>query len=52
VAQYTFEASIESGTRVRPTTDAYLDALAQTRPTLDSTDIAAFTQDIERFQRS
>jgi SpoVK/Ycf46/Vps4 family AAA+-type ATPase len=52
VAQYTFEASIESGTRVRPTTGAYLDALAQTRPTLDSTDIAAFTQDIERFQRS
>lgn len=52
VAQYTFEASLDSGARVRPSTDVYLDALTQTRPTLDDADIAAFTKDIERFQRS
>jgi len=52
VAQYTFEASLDSGARVRPSTAVYLDALTQTRPTLDDADIAAFTQDIERFQRS
>ena len=41
-----------SDARVRPGTDVYLDALTQTRPTLDDADIAALTQDIERFLRS
>ena len=52
VAQATFETSLRTGSRARATTADYLGALAQTRPTLDAADIAAFRDDIDRFQRS
>ena len=51
VAQATFEATLNSGSRVRASTDDYLRAVRQTRPTLDEGAIAAFDRDIEAYQR-
>ena len=51
VAQATFEATLASGTRVRATTDDYLKAVQQTRPSLDQEAIASFDRDITAYQR-
>ncbi len=52
VAQATFEATLTTGGRVRATTQDYLEAVRQTRPTLDADDVVRFRRDIERFQRT
>ena len=52
VAQSTFESSLDTSSRVRANTQAYLTAIQQTRPTLGPSDVANFADDIERFQRS
>lgn len=52
VAQTTFEATLAGGVRVRATTQAYLTAVAATRPTLAADDVARFAEDIEAYQRS
>ncbi len=52
VAQATFEATLTSGARVRATTEDYLRAVQQTRPTLDAADVVRFQHDIERYQRT
>ena len=52
VAQATFEATLAGGSRVRATTQDYLQAVQQTRPTLDADDVVRFRRDIERFQRT
>ena len=52
VAQATFEATLAEGSRVRATTQDYLDAVRQTRPTLAPDDVVGFAHDIERYQRS
>ena len=51
VAQATFEATLTRGTRVRAGTDDYLQAVHQTRPTLDEQDIERFARDISAYQR-
>ncbi len=52
VAQSTFESSLDTSSRVRANTQAYLTAIQQTRTTLGPSDVANFADDIERFQRS
>lgn len=52
VAQSTFEATLARGVRVRATTDNYVQAISQTRPTLTLEDVASFEQDISAYQRS
>ena len=52
VAQATFEATLTGGARVRATTGDYLQAVQQTRPTLDADDVVRFGRDIDRFQRT
>jgi transitional endoplasmic reticulum ATPase len=52
VAQATLEGTISQGTRVRATTEDYVRAIGQTRPTLDADDVTRFARDIERFQRT
>ena len=52
VAQATFEATLSAGSRVFAGTQDYLNAVRQTRPTLDETDIDRFRQDIVAYQRT
>ena len=52
VAQSTFEATLAGGVRVRGTTQDYLAAIRQTRPTLAAGDVERFAQDITAYQRS
>lgn len=52
VAAAAFERTLQTGERVRAGTDDYLAAVAATRPTLTAEDVAAFRQDIARYERA
>ena len=52
VAASAFEQTLQSGKRVRATTQDYLAAVAATRPTLATEDVAAFGEDIARYERA
>lgn len=51
-AAASFDRTLASGTRSPAGTSDYLAALAATRPTLDDAAIAAFQQDVERYERA
>ncbi|MPY64692.1 ATP-binding protein [Streptomyces spongiae] len=51
VSQAQFERTFDTGTRARPTTDAYLDTIRATRPTVSSAMVQEFTDQTRRFAR-
>lgn len=51
VAQATFESTLAGGARVRAVTEDYLQAVRETRPTLDAGTIAQFQEDIVNYRR-
>lgn len=51
-AAASFDRTVATGTRNPARTEDYLAALVDTRPTLDDASIAAFEQDLLRYQRA
>jgi len=51
VAQATFEATMDAGERCYPSTEDYLAAVGNVRPTLTSRMVEEFAQDIEQYAR-
>ncbi|MFD4228286.1 ATP-binding protein [Streptomyces sp. NPDC058545] len=51
VSQAQFERTIDTGTRVRPTTDDYLETIGATKPTVSSTMAQEFSDQSDRFAR-
>ena len=51
VAHRTFEATLSEGQRVRATTADYLEAIGNTRPTLQEADVAEFRREIAEYER-
>jgi len=51
-AAASFDRTLVSGTRSPAGTADYLDAVGATRPTLDDATVAAFQQDVERYERA
>jgi GNAT superfamily N-acetyltransferase len=52
VAQQSFEATVDTGVRYRPTTEDFLGAIAAMRPTLTPEMVQAFTEDISSYSRT
>lgn len=52
VAQRTFEQTMDAGHRCHATTEDYLVAVADVRPTLTPEMVTEFAEDIEQFARS